>query len=296
MRFPIFLALFLLAGGVEAVSIESAVYDLELNKDRLEGFGLIKGTDVGEIEFSSSWQVGVLERGENMLVLELSRNLSNHDVEIPLLAFPHKVEKTMVGVDSRDKFVWDVDFDFYSVEGDRVLARSDVKDTQIRILDEHLSYLKNFSGSKLPGNRLYLGAISPGEEVVLRGHTGNGYEYYLALGVIALCALLLYAFYLVSKRLTPKEEDKGEGIEKEDTGEDIGVKRERWEKILDELEGDEYVIYAEILNEDGEICQRDLPERTGFSKAKVSRILDKLEHKAMVKRESYGMTNLVVLR
>ena len=61
MRFSVFLALFLLVSGVEAVSIESVIYDLELNNDGVEGFCLIKGTDAGEIEFSSSWEVVVLD-------------------------------------------------------------------------------------------------------------------------------------------------------------------------------------------------------------------------------------------
>jgi len=51
-----------------------------------------------------------------------------------------------------------------------------------------------------------------------------------------------------------------------------------------------------IVKEQGTIFQADLIEKTGFGKAKVSRILDRLEGKGFVERKRRGMTNVVVLR
>ncbi len=51
-----------------------------------------------------------------------------------------------------------------------------------------------------------------------------------------------------------------------------------------------------IIQENGTIFQADLVEKLGFGKAKVSRILDRLEGKGLVERKRRGMTNVVVLK
>lgn len=61
------------------------------------------------------------------------------------------------------------------------------------------------------------------------------------------------------------------------------------------LDEDQRTLYEIVAGSEAEILQKDLPELTGFSKAKVSRMLDKLERKGLVQRLSHGMTNRVVL-
>ncbi len=63
-------------------------------------------------------------------------------------------------------------------------------------------------------------------------------------------------------------------------------------KLLDE---DERRMYLEIREHGGEMLQRDLVALGTFSKAKVTRVLDKLETKGLVVRERHGMTNRVRL-
>ena len=46
----------------------------------------------------------------------------------------------------------------------------------------------------------------------------------------------------------------------------------------------------------GTIFQPDLADKTGFSKVKVTRILDRLEGKQLIERKRRGMTNVVVLK
>ncbi len=63
-----------------------------------------------------------------------------------------------------------------------------------------------------------------------------------------------------------------------------------------ELDEDERKI-VELLKENGGILfQSDIVEYTGFSKAKVSRILDKLEVKGVVEKRRRGNTNVVILK
>jgi len=61
------------------------------------------------------------------------------------------------------------------------------------------------------------------------------------------------------------------------------------------LDGDKRKIFNEIAEAKGEILQSDLHAVTGFSKAKITRILDYLELKGLIVRKSYGMTNKVII-
>lgn len=63
-------------------------------------------------------------------------------------------------------------------------------------------------------------------------------------------------------------------------------------KLLNE---DERRMYLEIRDHGGAMLQRDLVALGMFSKAKVTRVLDKLEAKGVVVREAHGMTNRVRL-
>jgi uncharacterized membrane protein len=51
-----------------------------------------------------------------------------------------------------------------------------------------------------------------------------------------------------------------------------------------------------LIQENKTIFQADLIEKLGFGKAKVSRILDRLEGKGIIERKRRGMTNVVVLK
>ncbi|MEM7816226.1 MAG: MarR family transcriptional regulator, partial [Candidatus Aenigmatarchaeota archaeon] len=74
------------------------------------------------------------------------------------------------------------------------------------------------------------------------------------------------------------------------------TKRENIEKTLKELDGDEKKIYELISNSDGVIFQSDIVEKTQFSKVKVTRILDRMEHRGLVERRRRGMSNIVLLK
>jgi uncharacterized membrane protein len=64
-------------------------------------------------------------------------------------------------------------------------------------------------------------------------------------------------------------------------------------KMLDE---DEKRLYTLIRERGGEMLQKDIVASGSFSKAKVTRLLDKLESKEIVSRERHGMTNKIRLR
>ena len=51
-----------------------------------------------------------------------------------------------------------------------------------------------------------------------------------------------------------------------------------------------------LIKENKAIFQADIIDKTGFGKAKVTRIIDRLEGNGFVERKRRGMTNIVVLK
>ena len=73
--------------------------------------------------------------------------------------------------------------------------------------------------------------------------------------------------------------------------------REHWDALLENLSNaDEIEIVKIIIAEGGTIFQSQLVEKSGFSKSKVSLILDRLEAQRILERKRRGMTNAVVLK
>ncbi|MEM2924797.1 MAG: hypothetical protein QXJ68_03820 [Methanocellales archaeon] len=103
------------------------------------------------------------------------------------------------------------------------------------------------------------------------------------IGGMAFIYLLTITTTPPSKLTAPPEVIKPGGIKPE-------------EIALDILDGDEKIIYAEIVGSGNGILQRDLVLKTGFSEAKVSRLLDKLERRQLIIRRRHGMGNLIMLK
>ncbi len=107
-------------------------------------------------------------------------------------------------------------------------------------------------------------------------------QTYLSLGIVAL--LLIVSIVLILSKPYEKvifrkiKEKKNE--KKIDTS---GLKNE--EKIV-----------LNLVKENGTIFQAELIEKTGFGKAKMTRIIDRLEGRGFVERKRRGMTNVVVLK
>ena len=73
--------------------------------------------------------------------------------------------------------------------------------------------------------------------------------------------------------------------------------RRSWDKLLGRLTNpDEKRIVSLIIDEGGTIFQSLLVDRSGYSKSKVSLILDRLEAKKILERKRHGMSNAIVLK
>lgn len=62
------------------------------------------------------------------------------------------------------------------------------------------------------------------------------------------------------------------------------------------LDKEEKIIYNLILENQGSIFQSEIVKKTGWSKVRVTRFLDKLEGKGLIERRRRGMTNVVILK
>ncbi|HLD18617.1 MAG TPA: MarR family transcriptional regulator [Candidatus Nanoarchaeia archaeon] len=65
---------------------------------------------------------------------------------------------------------------------------------------------------------------------------------------------------------------------------------------ISKLDEDEKKILELLQQNNGSQYQSDLVKETGFSKVKMTRILDKFESKGFIERKRRGMTNVVFLK
>ncbi len=79
------------------------------------------------------------------------------------------------------------------------------------------------------------------------------------------------------------------------TEESARIERLQEAVVVKALDEDERRLYLQIREAGGAALQRDLVASGAFSKAKVTRLLDKLERRGLVVRERYGATNRVKL-
>jgi len=108
------------------------------------------------------------------------------------------------------------------------------------------------------------------------------YQTYFALGIAGVLVLvsLLLVFSKPNEKIIVKK-----------------IKEHKIEKKIDlsSFRPEEKQAYN-LVKENGAMFQADLIEKTGFSKARMTRIIDKLEGSGLVERKRRGMTNVVVLK
>lgn len=107
-------------------------------------------------------------------------------------------------------------------------------------------------------------------------------QTYIALGVVGL--LIIVSFILIFSK--PAEKIV---IRK--------IKDNKPKKIINisGLKPEEKQV-LNIINENKAVFQADLIEKTGFGKAKMTRIIDRLEGQGFVERKRRGLTNVVVMK
>lgn len=113
---------------------------------------------------------------------------------------------------------------------------------------------------------------------------------FLGGGLLSLTLFALGAYLLVSSRSREigKIAEKNGQPAKEAAK--VAVQKPK------ELKPDETLMFDKIIEAEGTIFQSELVEKTGFTKVKVTRLLDRLEGKGLIERKRRGMTNVVILK
>ena len=76
----------------------------------------------------------------------------------------------------------------------------------------------------------------------------------------------------------------------------LNDRKAKWANVSTTLKDDEIEVYQAVLEAGGLLSQRELVEKTGLSKATVSRALDLLESKSLVEKRRRGMSNMIFLK
>ncbi len=327
-RLPAILLLIALAtlSSAGPIIVNSVVYDCRIYDNNIECFSLISINAEDEIDgLYLYFPVGIelitkdleieqidskiyiknlnLKKGEaKSIILKSKADFQGSDVEILTFTFPYKVERTLIAINgARDKLVWNVGFPAYSLDGEnKVLIGNDITDEDINQMNYNFEGLRKSLSKqvKLPEYRIYLNEIQANENIAVKIWAGKSYQYYLpnTLTVILISISLFLIVYLILSRKFFISESEKPVIPIEEERPNWEDLKAGYEKTLNTLKDDEYIIYKEIFDSRGEILQRNLPEKTGFSKAGVTRTLDRLEQKKLLERRSYGVTNKVVLK
>ena len=117
---------------------------------------------------------------------------------------------------------------------------------------------------------------------------------FLAAVVLGLSTVLLYRFAKAgrSARTDSVKDDGPDGPVAASEAEGDSIDHEA---VIADLPEDEQRLYSMISEAGGELLQMHIVSSGIFSKAKVTRLLDKLEGRGLVVRERHGMTNRVRL-
>jgi hypothetical protein len=74
------------------------------------------------------------------------------------------------------------------------------------------------------------------------------------------------------------------------------ITKDNYRKVMKAMSKEEKQVFEKIIDAQGSISQSTLVKETGFSKVKVSRVLDRLEVKSLIERRRRGMSNVIVLK
>jgi len=110
----------------------------------------------------------------------------------------------------------------------------------------------------------------------------------VSMGILAF-VLIAGFYFLFFVRDTREENSAGESFSP------TIFSQEYYKNVMETLSEDERKVFAAIIDSQGTIFQSDLVDRTQFPKAKITRILDRLEGSGIVERRRRGMSNMVIL-
>jgi uncharacterized membrane protein len=135
------------------------------------------------------------------------------------------------------------------------------------------------------------------ESSFFQGLSTKLYSYYIAIGMFFSALLLGISTVVLFRSIRSLSNAREMNIIPPIEGND-GVRAPELTvtditKFLDEGERE---IYGLLVDAGGSMLQRDITTVKGFSKASITRILNRLESKGIIERIRHGTTNMIVLK
>jgi hypothetical protein len=123
------------------------------------------------------------------------------------------------------------------------------------------------------------------------------YSYFLIAGIGISIVLLVISIIFLSRNIknitiTGKTPETGTMVESEQ-GHEKAIEIDQIMKFLDSGERE---IYELLLNAGGSLLQKNIMSVKGYSRASITRILDRLENKGLIQRVRHGSTNEIILK
>jgi uncharacterized membrane protein len=137
-------------------------------------------------------------------------------------------------------------------------------------------------------------AVQAGDGVNTDFSRGRGLVLALSVVLLAASVYILVRTVPQGRPVTPEPSSSGGGPAQTAVEADrLSKTAEADDRILQTLDADELRLYEMIREAGGEMLQMHVVSAKVFSKAKVTRLLDKLEKRGLVVRERHGMTNRI---
>jgi len=114
-------------------------------------------------------------------------------------------------------------------------------------------------------------------------------EFQTNVGIVIMIFVIGIGAYLIFSKDEGDSVNISQYVPKE-------INMESYGEVLKNSTEEERNVLEKVIGAKGAIFQADLVEQSGFSKVKVSRILDKLEGRGLIERKRRGMTNAVILK
>ena len=303
------------------VFIESAVYDVNMEEDGFSGYCMLtlsRHVPLEDMSFLSNTRVSVITSGyvvdsdegilhlgglegtpniggSRRIILRFRGYYSNGSVNLPVLNFPYVIGRSLFSVSCgmgdiscKPQFA-----SFPLGSSEKVLASEGVSSETVTKLDSDFLQLRSLTTSSVesPAYRFYIGLMS--EDMRLEASCSKSKKednFPFSVLLVAGGAAVVVS-YFVYRRLRPQAE-----TDEKSFLEPTKEKQASWQTSIESLAGDEREIYMLIAGSSGQMLQKDICKTTGFSKAKVSRLIDRLEQRKLAERTNHGITRKVILK
>ncbi len=119
-------------------------------------------------------------------------------------------------------------------------------------------------------------------------------DYQTTVSIVLIVIMSLIGMYLIF--FSKEERIVTNVVEVKEQLQPKTITKENYKEVINKLGNDEKVVFEEVIEAQGSAMQSDIVKKTGLTKVKVTRLLDKLEGRGLIERKRRGMSNIIILK